>query len=76
MPIFEYNGPAEKWRPKHTLDGNGNRLELFPDMVSEPFTYTRDNGDVVEDRTFEVGEHVAAAENPNPEYFTEVIPNG
>lgn len=73
MPVFEYYGPTPAWRKKFTLDGNGNRLELFPDEVSEPIDYVRDNGDEVKGRQFEVGEHVACQENPDPVLFLEVV---
>lgn len=76
MPQFEYNGPTPNWRKKFTLDGNGNRLELYPDSVSDPFDYTRPGGQKVEGRTFEVGERFDAEVNPDPNYFTEVADNG
>lgn len=72
MPQFEYIGDTPNWRKKFTLDGNGNRLELYPDSVSDPVDYVRPHGAVVLGRTFEAGERFDAAENPDPERFKEV----
>lgn len=72
MPTFEYHGPTPTWRKKFTLDGNGNRLELFPDSVSEPFDYVQVGGRKVEGRTFEDGERFDAEQNPDTNYFTQV----
>lgn len=73
MPQFEYFGPTPGRRPRIGVDGAGNpHMELAPHEVSDPVTYTRPNGDVVEGRTFEVGELFDALDNPDPSRFKEV----
>lgn len=72
MPIYQYNGPTPNERKKFTLDGNGGSVELYPDHVSDPYDYVMEDGGQVQQRTFEVGEHVAAVDNPDPANFTEV----
>ncbi len=74
MPIFEYNGPTPNSQPTYTIDANGNMVQNGEVAVSDPIPYTMEGvgAPTVEDRTFQVGEHVAAATNPDPAVFTEV----